>query len=57
MLERIVAGKLDRWYAELVLLEQPFVKDEKQSVGAYLRGLNPQLTINRAVRIEIGEVG
>jgi elongation factor Ts len=57
MLEKIVSGKLDRWYAEMVLLEQPFVKDEKQSVGQYLRSIHPQLTINRAVRLEIGEVG
>ena len=36
IIEKIVAGKLDRWYAEVVLLDQPFVKDDKHSVGQVL---------------------
>ena len=55
MIEKIVSGKMDRWYSEIVLLEQPFVKDDKQSVGEYLRGFAPDLTIKRCLRIEIGE--
>jgi len=55
MLEKIVAGKLNRWYAETVLLEQPFVKDDKKSVGQFLREQAPDLTVTRFVRLEIGE--
>jgi elongation factor Ts len=55
IIEKIVTGKLNRWYSETVLLEQPFVKDDKQSVGQYLRGCGPDLTVKRFVRIEIGE--
>ncbi len=55
LIEKIVAGKMDRWFSEIVLLEQPFVKDDKQSVGEYLRGFSPDLTIRRCLRIEIGE--
>lgn len=55
MQEKIVAGKIDRWYKEIVLLEQPFVKEEKKSVSQILKEKSPTLTINRFVRLEIGE--
>ncbi len=55
IVDKIVTGKLDRWYSEIVLLEQPFVKDDKKSVGNYLRGATPNLTVNRFTRLEIGE--
>ncbi len=55
MIEKIMTGKLNRWYSEIVLLEQPFVKEEKKSVGQILREVSPELTIKRIVRFEIGE--
>ncbi len=55
IVEKIVTGKLNRWYSEVVLLEQPFVKDDDKSVGQYLRQFGPDLTVKRFVRIEIGE--
>jgi elongation factor Ts len=50
-----VSGKLDRWYSEFVLLDQPFVKDDKKSVGQFLREAGPGLTVKQFVRFEIGE--
>lgn len=38
MIDKIVTGKIDRWFSERVLLEQAFVKDEKRSVGDVLKG-------------------
>jgi len=55
IVDKIVAGKLDKWYAEIVLLEQAFVKDDKKSVGQYLREAAPGLTVSRFCRIEVGE--
>ncbi len=54
VIEKIVEGKLSRWFAEFVLLEQPFVKDDKQSVAAVLNQASPGLTVNRFVRLAIG---
>lgn len=56
IVDKIVTGKLDKWYAEAVLLEQPFVKDDKKSVGQHLRGIAPDLTVKQMARIEIGEI-
>ncbi|MEK7497076.1 MAG: translation elongation factor Ts [Patescibacteria group bacterium] len=33
MAEKIIAGKLEKFYAEVCLLKQPFFKDDKKTVG------------------------
>jgi elongation factor Ts len=55
IIDKIVSGKIDKWLSEIVLLEQPFVKDDKRSVGDVLKGHAPDLTISRICRVEIGE--
>jgi elongation factor Ts len=42
LIDKIVEGKLRKFYQEKVLLEQPFIKDEKKSVKQYISesGLN-----------------
>jgi elongation factor Ts len=37
-LDKIVEGRLQGWYKERVLLEQPFVRDEQQTIGQVLGG-------------------
>jgi elongation factor Ts len=56
IVEKIVSGKLNRWYSEFVLLEQPFVKDDKKSVDEVLKAAAPNLTVTRFVRYEVGGV-
>lgn len=34
---KIVAGKMDRWFSERVLVEQPFVMDDKKSIGEFAK--------------------
>lgn len=38
MIENILAGKLNKYYAEICLLKQEFIKDDKQSVEQILKG-------------------
>ena len=54
VIDKIVTGKLGRWFSEFVLLEQPFVKDDKKSVSQVLMGVSADLTIKRFVRFEVG---
>ena len=37
IVDKMVEGRLKQFYVERVLLEQPFVKDDKQSVGQYAK--------------------
>jgi elongation factor Ts len=59
VIEKIVAGKLGKWCAENVLLEQPFVKDQERTVQAVLTELiaktGENLVIRRFARFEVGE--
>lgn len=52
MIEKIVSGKMDRWYSERVLLEQPFVKEEKKTVGEVLKAAGAQ--VHQFVRLQVG---
>jgi len=55
IIEKIVGGKMNRWYSDFVLLEQAYVKDDKKSVGEALAEATPDLTIKRYVRLQVGE--
>ena len=59
MIEKILMGKLGRFYAENCLLEQAFVKDPdttiKKLVEATATKLGDTLTIRRFVRFGLGE--
>lgn len=57
---KIAEGKLKAWYADICLLEQPFVKDEKgrriADVLTELVGrIGENLVVRRFVRFELGE--
>jgi len=38
MMEKILAGKIQKFYTEVCLLKQPFIKDDKQTVEQFLKG-------------------
>ncbi len=54
IVERIAEGKLKTWYAENVLVEQPFVKDDSKTVGELLKSAG--LNVQRFVRYKVGEL-
>jgi translation elongation factor Ts (EF-Ts) len=54
MIDRIVEGKLKRFYQEKVLLEQSFIKDEKKSVKQYISESGLNFEVVRFVRFEVG---
>lgn len=54
ILEKIAEGKLKTFYAENVLLEQPFVKDDSKTVGDLLKGAGLELV--KFARLKVGEV-
>lgn len=58
VLAKIVEGKLDKWYTEVCLLEQPFIKDPDVTIEQLLRNnvasLGENIRIRRFARLEIG---
>ena len=59
IVDRIVEGKLNKYYQEVCLLEQPYIKDTDKSVKGLLAEtaaqLGENLTIKRFVRFRLGE--
>ncbi len=59
ILDKIVSGRLAKFYKETVLLEQPFVKDEsitvEQLINETIGILGENIVLRRFVRYELGE--
>lgn len=54
--EKIVSGKMEKFFEQEVLLEQPFAKDNSMSVGKYLEdSCGKDATIVRFARYKLGE--
>jgi len=59
VLDRIVQGKLDKYYDDTCLLRQPFVKDDKVKIGDMVTNaiatIGENIVVRRFVRYELGE--
>ena len=57
--EKIALGKLNAWYAEAVLLDQPFVKDDSKTVRDVILAVNSRtgenISVARYARFVVGE--
>ena len=53
IIEKMIAGRIRKYLAEITLLGQPFIKDDKVTVGKLLSGKSN--TVVRFVRYEVGE--
>jgi len=58
IVDKIVEGKMNKYYAENCLLEQPFVKDDSRTIEQVLtdaaKQAGGQAKIRRFVRFEVG---
>ncbi len=61
IIPKIVEGRIEKFYAESVLMEQQYVKDSDKSIKDLLTDtiakLGENITITRFVRFELGETG
>jgi elongation factor Ts len=53
IVDKMVDGRLRQFFAEKVLLEQPFVKDDKQSVGQYAK--SAKMEVKKFVFFVLGQ--
>ena len=54
MLENIAKGKLKRFFKDNTLVNQAFIKDNKQSVSQYVKSLNDGLNVTNFERVALG---
>lgn len=59
VIDKIAEGKLKKWYTEVCLLDQVFIRDDKQTVdklrGSLISKTGENIVISRFVRYELGE--
>ena len=59
VIEKIVQGRLEKFYQEACLLEQPYIKDPNITVGdlikQYIAKLGENIVVKRFARFKIGE--
>ena len=57
--DRVASGKMEKFYQDMVLLEQPFVKDDKVKirdlVTAAIAKIGENIVVRRFARYELGE--
>ena len=55
VIDKIVEGRLNKFFAENCLLEQAFVKDPDRSVADLLKGLDGDVSVSGFARFKLGE--
>ena len=59
IIEKIVGGKMDKFYSEICLMEQPFIKDEDMTIEQLLTKktgeIGEKISVRRFSRYELGE--
>ena len=59
IVEKMVSGKLEKFYGEACLLEQPYIRDDKKSVSEHLASSGKEhgcaYTVTRFTRFKLGE--
>lgn len=52
--EKIAMGRLNKWYKEVTLVNQPFIKDNKQTVSQYVAAECPGAAVSSFRRVALG---
>ena len=59
IVDKIVEGKIEKYYSEVVLLEQPYVRDNDKSVGEFVKemvsNIGENIQLKRFCRFRLGE--
>jgi elongation factor Ts len=55
IIEKIIEGQVNKFYGEICLLEQSFVKDPDKTIQQILKAAGADVTVNRFARFVLGE--
>jgi len=55
IIEKIIEGQVNKFYGEICLLEQSFVKDPDKTIQQILKAAGADATVNRFARFVLGE--
>jgi elongation factor Ts len=59
IVEKIVEGKMNKWFSEVALLDQPYVRDDKMTVGALVQEavakMGENIQVRRFAKFRLGQ--
>ena len=59
VVEKIVEGKMSKFYEEVCLLDQPFIKEQTQTIAQLIAGrvgkLGENISVRRFARFKVGD--
>ena len=55
IIQKMVDGRIDKFYKEITLLDQPWVRDDSKTIGDLVKAAGPGVSIRRFARFQIGQ--
>jgi elongation factor Ts len=55
IIEKMVGGRIDKYFKEVTLLDQPWVRDDSKTISQLVKDAGPAVSIRRFARFQIGQ--
>jgi elongation factor Ts len=55
IIEKMVSGRIDKFFAEITLVNQPWVRDDSKTIGQLVKEAGAGLSVTRFARFQMGE--
>jgi elongation factor Ts len=55
IISKMVEGRIDKFYKEITVLDQPWVRDDSKTIGDLVKALGSGVSIRRFARFQIGQ--
>jgi elongation factor Ts len=55
IIEKMVGGRIDKYFKEVTLLDQPWVRDDSKTISQLVKDAGPTVSIRRFARFQIGQ--
>jgi elongation factor Ts len=55
IIQKMVDGRIDKFFKEITLLDQPWVRDDSKTIGDLVKAAGAGVSIRRFVRFQIGQ--
>jgi elongation factor Ts len=55
IVQKMVEGRVDKFYKEITLLDQPWVRDDSKTIRDLVKAAGPDVSVRRFARFQIGQ--
>jgi len=55
IIDKMVGGRIDKYYKEVTLIDQPWVRDDSKTIGDLVKAAGSGVAIKRFARFQMGQ--